>query len=259
MCWSGEASAVVAAVGFASTGYAAWRREPAPLWAALGYFSLMEALQAYSYTVIDDCSNPANQVATLLGYIHIVFQPFFANAMALYFVPAAIRQRVAVPVYALCFCSTVFMLLYVYPFDWAGTCELQRTLCAEQLCSVSGNWHIAWNIPLNGIGNYFLTLPIFLQSSFLPYLFTMFALPVIYGSWRIPLYHVIMGPAFAAMLTDNKNELPAVWCLLTIGFLLIAIKTPVRGYLHVRHWPLWPMAWAAAAAAPAQPELAKPR
>ena len=45
MCWSGEASAVVAAVGFTSTGYAAWRREPAPLWAALGYFSLMEVLR----------------------------------------------------------------------------------------------------------------------------------------------------------------------------------------------------------------------
>ncbi len=239
MCWSGEASAVLATVGFASTAYAAWRREPAPLWAALGFFSLMEALQAYTYTVIDECSNPANQVATLLGYLHIAFQPFFGNALALYFVPEAVRQRIAAPVYTLCFASTIFMLVQLYPFDWAGTCDPRRVLCAAQLCSVSGNWHIAWDIPVNAIGDFFITIPV-VKMSFITYGLCMFVMPILYGSWRMTTYHLVMGPLFAALLTDNNNEWPAVWCLLTIGFLLIAIKTPVRGLLHVRRWPLWP-------------------
>ena len=35
MCWSGEASAVLATVGLTSTGIAALRRQPTPLWATL--------------------------------------------------------------------------------------------------------------------------------------------------------------------------------------------------------------------------------
>ena len=69
MCWSGEASTVLATIGLSSTVYFYYKKEPAALCAALGYFSLMEVLQAYTYTVIDECSNPANQLATLLGYI----------------------------------------------------------------------------------------------------------------------------------------------------------------------------------------------
>jgi hypothetical protein len=49
MCWSGEASAVLAVVGIGTTAYAAYKKEPAPLWMALGYFSSMELLQAFTY------------------------------------------------------------------------------------------------------------------------------------------------------------------------------------------------------------------
>lgn len=82
MCWSGEASAVLAVVGIGTTAYAAYKKEPAPLWMALGYFSSMELLQAFTYSVIDQCALPSNQIATLLGYLHIVFQPFFINMLS---------------------------------------------------------------------------------------------------------------------------------------------------------------------------------
>src|SRR4051812_37524971 len=111
MCWSGQASAVLASAGIATTIYAAWKKEPAPLWIALGYFSLMELLQAFTYSVIDDCINPTNQIATLLGYLHITFQPFFINAVALYFIPEAIRKRIAIPVYMLCFLGALITLI----------------------------------------------------------------------------------------------------------------------------------------------------
>jgi hypothetical protein len=52
-----------------------------------------------------------------------------------------------------------------------------------------------------------------------------------------------MGPSLAWMLTDNINEWPAIWCLLSIGLLLIVVKTPLRGYLHVKKWWLWPKSW----------------
>ncbi|MCU0837735.1 MAG: DUF5765 domain-containing protein [Rhodospirillales bacterium] len=239
MCWSGEASTVVAAIGLASTAYAASRREPAPLWLALGYFSLMEALQAFTYTVIDDCTNPANQIATLLGYIHIAFQPFFGNCLFMHFIPDEIRRRIQIPVYALCAISSVVMIIQLYPFSWAGVCNLGNVLCSHQLCSVSGQWHIAWDLPYNAIGEIDYPIPV-LNAGFFTYTLTMFVLQALYGSWRMTLYHIVLGPLPARLLTDDLNEFAAIWCLVSIGFLLIVAKTPIRRILYVRSWPLWP-------------------
>ncbi len=49
MCWSGEASAVLATIGVASTAYMAVKKEKKELWVPLGYFALMELLQAVTY------------------------------------------------------------------------------------------------------------------------------------------------------------------------------------------------------------------
>lgn len=236
MCWSGEASAVLALTGFAGTAYAAYRKEPFPLWIALGYFSLMELLQAFTYGVIDQCALPDNQIATMLGYLHIVFQPFFVNAFCLHFVPKEVAQKLYKPVFALCFVATLIMILQVFPFDWAGQCNPVRWLCSDKLCSVHGNWHIAWLVPLNGIGNWFA------DNHWPPinaYSVVGFLLPILYGSWRMTLYHLALGPLLAMALTSNINEIPAVWCLLSIGLLLIVVKTPIRQFLYVKSWPLW--------------------
>ena len=71
MCWSLEASATLATVGLASTAYVAIKKEKKELWVPLGYFSLMELLQAITYLFIDKCDLPINQLLTLLGYLHI--------------------------------------------------------------------------------------------------------------------------------------------------------------------------------------------
>jgi hypothetical protein len=238
MCWSGEASAVLAGIGIGSTAYAAIRKEPAALWVTLGYFSLMEVLQAYTYLVIDQCGNPANQIATLLGYLHIVFQPFFGNALSMHLIPKTVRERIALPVYGLCFVSAIVMLIQIYPFSWAGRCEAGSLLCGPSLCSVSGSWHIAWEIPTNGLGNGAPSIA-FYGSGFPTYAAVMFLLPLLYGSWRVTLYHLLVGPTLARALTSSMTEYPAVWCLLSIGMLLLVVKTPLRRILFVRTWPLW--------------------
>ncbi len=238
MCWSGEASLALASIGFATTAYSCARKDPMPLWGTLAYFSLMEALQAYTYFVIDDCSSPANHVATYLGYLHICFQPFFANWLFMHFIPNQIRERIQFYVYTLCGISSIFMLVQIYPFDWAGSCTIGKVLCSQQLCSVSGDWHIAWEVPYNSIGSITSGIPV-LDAGFFTYSLTVFLMPFLYGSWRINLYHIIFGPLLARLLTDNPNEFPAVWCLLSIAFLLIVVKTPLRNLLHVKSWPGW--------------------
>lgn len=223
MCWSGEASAVLSTIGIAGTVYAAYKKEPPELWICLGYFTLMEMLQAYTYSVIGQCSDPSNQIATMLGYLHVTFQPFFINAVSMHFINQTVARKVAPFVYTVCFAAAIMMILKLYPFPWAGHCSPGRAMCGEELCSIHGTWHIAWELPINA-----------LNSKFSWYLLAGFALPLLYGSWRFTLYHVLAGPALAYATTQNMNEWPAVWCLLSIGFMLIVVKTPVRKLLYVR-------------------------
>jgi hypothetical protein len=237
MCWSGEASAVLAIIGIASTVYTWWKKEPPVLCLALGYFSLMELLQAFTYAVIDDCSNPLNQIATLLGYLHIAFQPFFINMVSLYFVRYKLPGFAKPLIYTCCFAATIMMLIQLYPFSWAGTCLPNRPLCGEVLCSFSGQWHIAWSVPTNGIGNSLAQIswlsPAF---AFLGFVLVAFLLPLFYGSWKFTIYHYLIGPGLARVLTDNLNERPAIWCLFSLALLLIVIKTPIRKILYVDKW-----------------------
>ncbi len=238
MCWSGEASSALAATGFISTAYFYYKGESKVLCGALAYFSLMELLQAYTYTVIDECFNPRNQIATFLGYMHIAFQPFFVNAVAMHFIPKNVQKRIAPTVYTLCFTAAVIFMMRIYPFDWitycydktyqfmlATTIEFNMPFCGKQICSTSGDWHIAWAIPANG--------SLAMANA---YMYAAFLLPLLYGSWKLVLYHVITGPLLSFLTTSNMNEWAAVWCLYSIGLLLLLIKTPVRHYLHIKSW-----------------------
>ena len=72
MCWSGEASAALAAVGLGSTTYVAAKGEKKALWMPLGYFSLMELLQAFTYSNV-----PPESVACLM----FIFSQFWYDAI----------------------------------------------------------------------------------------------------------------------------------------------------------------------------------
>ena len=239
MCWSGEASTVLAATGIAGAAYSAMKKDPEPLalWVCLLYFASMESLQAVAYSVLNQCDSPLNQMMTLFGYLHITFQPFFINAVALYFMPKDSARIIAPWVYFACFLSAIAMLIQLYPFSWAGHCAAGRPLCGDVLCTVRGEWHIAWLLPTNGIGNSMADNAT-LGRGFLSYPLTAFFLPSLIGSWRFTLFSFMAGPFLAGLTTSNINEWPAVWCLFSIGLVLAIIKTPLRYYLHVGD-PWW--------------------
>lgn len=237
MCWSLEASAVLAVTGTIATGYAVITRQPKSLYIPLAYFTAMETLQAVQYTVVDLCGMPMNEILTVVGYVHIAFQPFFINMVAMYFIPIHIKERIRAFVYWLCAFAAVSMLIQLYPLAWAGQCMPGSMLCGETLCTVSGSWHIAWNLPLNGLYNMLFTL---FHVSMPGYVLVGLILPFLYGSWRLNLYQILCGLVLAFFLTSNPNEAAAIWCLLSIGIVILIVgEKPLRKYLHVTQWWLW--------------------
>jgi hypothetical protein len=173
--------------------------------------------------------------------LHISFQPFFINMLAMYFIPAIVRQKIQGWVYGVCFVSAIFMLLQLYPFEWAGRCILGYFFCSDRLCSSSGDWHIAWEVPVNGLTNAIAAHPFwgYVFTGYPTYKIAVFFMPLLYGSWRLTIYHFLIGPSLSMALTTNMNEVAAIWCLLSIGILALVIKTPIRQLMHVRSWPLW--------------------
>ena len=236
MCFSMSVSVVMVGIGGAATALTIQRGDTPAVPLTLGYFTVMEALQVAGYLVIDQCGAPANQTVTLLSILHIVFQPFVINAFAMALVARPVRLGMQVAVYTLCAISATIMLLQLYPFTWAGNCVSGSTLCAEQLCTVSGNWHLAWNVPYNGLLAW-IDWPLIRDWGFPTYMLTVFVLPLIYGAWRLALFHLLFGPVLAGQLTDNPNEVPAIWCLFSIGILLIALSPTIRRRFEGRPFP----------------------
>ncbi|HEY5714667.1 MAG TPA: DUF5765 domain-containing protein [Candidatus Gracilibacteria bacterium] len=228
------ASIAMTTVGAAAVGYGAYTKQPKDLLIPLAYFTGMEALQAMSYTVIDICGIPLNQILTVLSFIHIAFQPFFINMLMMYFIPQDVKKRIQGWVYGLCGIATVSLLLQLYPFNWSE-CVPGSLLCSEQLCTVSGDWHLAWEIPLNGIFNYFASKWFVLA---LPgYFLAGLVLPFVYGAWKPNLFHIVLGPLAAYFLLDNMSEAGAVWCLISIGLIILVLPGNTIGkYLHTQKW-----------------------
>jgi hypothetical protein len=242
MCWGATASITMVGVGAVATGVVAARGQPRAIWLTLGYFTVMEALQATGYAVVGRCGAPSNQAITLLSYLHIAFQPFFINAFAMELVPSPVKARLRHGVYLCCAASSTVMLAQLYPFEWAGKCRLGEALCGAELCLASGEWHIAWNIPYNGL---LLSLEdsLGIHSGFPTYLLTVFLLPLAYGAWRFVIFHALAGPILANALTTNPNEAPAVWCLFSIGIVLIGWSPLIRRHFETITWWAWPKSW----------------
>lgn len=235
MCWGETASVAMTGLGLGAAVITARRGAPTAAPVALGYFTIMEGLQVAGYQVVGQCGAPANQTIALLSYLHIVFQPIVINAFAMELVPAPVRERARWPVFFLCACSAVVMLVQLAPLDWAGPCRAGAVLCGPDYCVRWGDWHIAWDIPYNGA---LLAVDDALntQFAFPTYVAAVFVLPLVYGAWRFALFHALAGPILASALTRDANEFPAIWCLFSVGLLLISLSPAIRRRFETDRW-----------------------
>lgn len=228
MCWSEGASVAMVGLGAVATVVTARRGEHKAIPATLAFFTFMEALQAFGYLVIDDCQIAPNRAVTFLSYLHISLQPIFINAFAMALVAGPISRAMKRFVYGATGLAFVVMMLQLVPFSWAGSCQDGMALCGPQLCTVSGNWHLGWTVPLNDMWRSIYGDRLADLMPFPAYMLAAFVLPLAYGAWRLVLYHALLGPILASFLTDNPNEMPAIWCLFSVGLVLVGLSPLVR-------------------------------
>ena len=224
MCWGLAASRAMVAAGAAGTAVTLRRGAPRAIPATLAYFTLMEALQIGGYATLGACGTPANRAITAASYLHIAFQPLVINAFAMAIAPAPVAAPMRRAVYALAALASLGLLLRLVPIPALGPCVAGTSMCAEALCTRAGEWHIAWEVPLNG------GLQALMGSwvEFPAYFLAVFVLPLAYGAWRFVLFHALAGPILAWSLTSDPDEVPAVWCLFSIGILAIALSPTIR-------------------------------
>lgn len=247
MCWNATATATMVGLGAVATIVSARRGDRTVVPLTLGYFTAMEALQLAGYAVIDQCGSPTNQSVTLLSILHIAFQPFIINAFIQDFCRTRLKPGTLVAVYTVCALSSVTMLMQLYPFSWATPCQPGANLCGSALCTVSGQWHLAWNVPYMGVLTD-LGHKLGITWGFPTYMVAAFFLPAAYGAWRFALYHAVVGPWLASLLTNNPNEVPAIWCLFSIGIILMVLVPQVR---RIFEWSPWAYVPAERSATPA--------
>lgn len=260
MCWSAEASVSIALIGYAVTysEYRKMRKHQQP-WSeqyglrgiATFYLSLMETLQAVNYTVIDTAGF-WNSFYSLLGYVHISFQPLFVSLFCLSFIPK--KRRVYWMKYALFFSmlsAVVFLSRLVIspslPGCFSRHCSpvismdsllslnvfFTKTVgCAKtSFLSYPGDWHIAWQWVLNNC-----------SALEYAYFFTVFVLPCCYGAYLCVLSFALCGPIAAIFLSNNPDEFAAIWCLITMGF-VGSLKIPIWNRMITVQHESWRDAW----------------
>lgn len=214
MCWSPEASITLGVAGVATAVYASRKGMSADFTVPLIYFSLMEFIQFFGYSQLNQCSLPLNQWSTILGYVHVAFQPIFFNMLYMNYLAPPISKKMRRLVYSICLLISALLLVKIIPFAPESICHVGQTLCGIQWCSVSGSWHLAWSVPW-----YNAPLP---GDIIFYYLFAVLVLPLFYGAWRGVLF-ALVGPLAAFATTQNPNEWPAVWCFFSVGLIFLGL------------------------------------
>lgn len=204
------------------------------------YFFLMEFLQYFQYLFIDDCDNKTNQVLTLVGYLHICYQPYFTHIINSALTKNPKMLRMYIPILRLCLVGGT-MLFARYFFSGSAEEHFPEVqdidaatgqstsavkvstewLRGETLCTVSGKYHLAWIVPMSDVSYYTPSAAIHSFLMFAPF-FVLRSNMIIQG---VVLWAT--GPALAAYITPNLMEQASIWCFFSIaqiGVMLFLIR-----------------------------------
>lgn len=208
MCFSENISLAIGLTGLLASVYFYNINKYASI--GIGYLALMEIIQYLQYKVIDQCGNKYNKLLTIIGYVHICFQPLFFNVWLFAFTNN--------PNFIFLYMSFFAGLLLASRLFYVKDSELCDTnnepVCGKRNCSFSGERHIAWNVRLRAPGKDWFTPSIGLH-------FFMWVIPVLTTLQLKPILAMLLTGPYLAALTNNIHEKPAIWCYTGISQMLL--------------------------------------
>jgi hypothetical protein len=171
----------------------------------------MEILQFFQYKVVNQCDNQINKLLTIIGYLHICFQPLFANIWLFTFT----TQPNFIFLY-MAFFAGLLLASRLLVFSEEDLCDgRNEPLCGKKTCIYSGDRHLAWNVRLRAAGKYWFTPSIGLH-------FFMWVIPMLTLFQIKPILAMLLtGPYLGYFFTTNIHEQPAIWCFTAIFQMII--------------------------------------
>ena len=229
MCFSEAMSWSFTVLGFGGAAFI-YRYIPNMYFIAhtIAYFAIMELTQALTYRVLDDC-NPWNKFYTIIGGLHICFQPLVTNFMASneYYDKPIIRERFLF----VCRLSALFgiwmfarSVVEIYGItksivpDSCTFTYATETLRGTDLCSYRAKYHMGWHFPMADNHYWWPSMNLHCFLSFGPMLVHLEDYTMVIKAFIL----MLTGPILAAWFTDDTSEQAAIWCLYSVGHLLAA-------------------------------------
>lgn len=256
MCFNQPISGFFAASSYV-IAYIAYRTLGTRTAIAVVYFGLMETLQFFQYFVVArpkdgyaKCSDPKNQFLTVVGLLHICFQPYFTSLAFSEYRKYDLKVRYQkdlvskLTLFGGAWLFSRYLYTVLYPenpdmrprpteacpnYEWVingydpwlqrDTPNLPGYSCT--FIPDSATKHLAWSAPM------------YQASYFVPgaslHMFLMFVPGLFCGDWTSMIVLFLTGPFLSTILTASLNEQAAVWCYFSIMqcFLLVFIPPVV--------------------------------
>tara|TARA_B100001027_G_scaffold200253_1_gene159533 strand:- start:105 stop:758 length:654 start_codon:yes stop_codon:yes gene_type:complete len=213
MCFTKEMSLGFFLLGIGTSYYLKNKN----LYIPIIYFSVMELLQYIGYITIENKNESFNKILAILIYIHIGFQPYFANLWFSNYIPSSSKKYIPL-ILNLCIVFGLFWIsrLFFWDKSYKYLCDSNNEPgCGKETELAKGPMHLLYKAKVRA-SNY-LTPSIFMH-------FFLWFIPIIFLGVDKFIYVIIFISGLSGwLLTSNIHEAASIWCLFLVPVLIISI------------------------------------
>jgi len=205
--------------------------------AGIWYFVAMETLQFFQFFWLGDCQSPINKFLTVIGFLHICFQPYFTHTLSGAFVKNEKKIAQYKLIKNLCLVMGCMMfsrwIFFSAPEHTLNGCKNTEWIRGDESCTFMGNYHLAWSLPLHA--------PTYFMPSNNIHFFMMFAPYIALGPemWIHGFVLFATGPLLSSFITPNLYEQASIWCFFSIGQVCLATITLYFTLRKTKKGDLW--------------------